>query len=161
MSDFYFLNPELNVNCTNLDLGIAYCVEPVGNIQTYPGYTVSSGAPTITVPPATFASVNTAITTPTPITTIIYAPSNLPTAPGTLSNCYAYQNYNASLANECLYVASLYDVTTDQLLEWNPSLNSNMSECSLQPGYSYCAALTNATGRCLVANVTDVQADIP
>ena len=60
LSDFYFLNPEINENCTNLELGVAYCVEPVGNLATYSGYT-KTGDPTITNPPVTFSSVNTAI----------------------------------------------------------------------------------------------------
>ncbi|KAL4872891.1 hypothetical protein BDV12DRAFT_192829 [Aspergillus spectabilis] len=39
LSDFYFLNPEVNSpNCTNLLTGYAYCVQAVGDISTYPGY---------------------------------------------------------------------------------------------------------------------------
>ncbi|KAF9631767.1 Peptidoglycan-binding lysin domain [Lasiodiplodia theobromae] len=38
LSDFYFLNPEIDANCTNLELGKAYCVAPVGTISTYSGY---------------------------------------------------------------------------------------------------------------------------
>ena len=149
LSDFYFLNPEINANCTNLDLGMAYCVEPVGDIETYPGYTVASGAPSITVPPVMFSSINTAITTPTPHAGFIYNPTYLPQAPGTLSGCYSYQNYSASLENDCSFIAFLCDVTIDQLLEWNPSLSSNLSICSLQPGYSYCVEQTNATSKVL------------
>lgn len=63
LDDFYFLNPEINKDCTNLDLGVAYCVQPVGTITTYSGYTYTSSA-LITVPAATFPSVNTAITIP-------------------------------------------------------------------------------------------------
>ena len=37
--DFYFLNPGVNsTTCNNLLLGIAYCVAPVGDIASYPGY---------------------------------------------------------------------------------------------------------------------------
>ena len=151
LSDFYFLNPEINANCSNLDLGVAYCVEPVGDIRTYPGYTMTSGVPTITVVPVSFASVNTAITTPTPQSGFQYAPSYLPKAPGTLSNCYAYHNYNVSRENDCSYIAFLSDITTDQLLEWNPSLSSNLSSCSLQSGYSYCTAQTNGTSKMVIA----------
>ena len=149
LSDFYFLNPEISANCTNLEVGVAYCVEPVGDIQNYPGYTITSGAPSITVPPVTFTSINTAITTPTPQAGFIYNPTYLHEAPGTLSGCYAYQDYNASLENDCSFIAFLFDVTIDQLLEWNPSLSSNLSICSLQPSYSYCVAQTNATSKML------------
>ena len=160
LSDFYFLNPEINANCTNLDLGIAYCVEPVGNIQTYPGYTMTSGAPSITVPPVTFTSINTDITTPTPVAGYNYMPSYLPTAPGTLSGCFDYVNYNSSLTNDCTDVAADYQITTAELLSRNPSLSSNLSTCSLQPGYSYCVLLTNATGKMHPGHAGYLQADM-
>ena len=39
LKDFYFLNPEINsTDCSNLLLGYSYCVAPVGDISTYPGY---------------------------------------------------------------------------------------------------------------------------
>ncbi|KAJ6019447.1 hypothetical protein N7522_001514 [Penicillium canescens] len=43
-----------------------------------------------------------------------------------------------TMLNSCKYVAFAYQVTTDQLMEWNPSLSTNASACALQPGYSYC-----------------------
>lgn len=147
LSDFYFLNPEINSNCTNLELGVAYCVEAVGNIATYSGYSTStSSGSSITVPPASFSSVNTAIQTSTP-TGYAYTQSLMPTASGTISGCSVYANYNASVnaASDCDYVAFAYQVTTDQLLVWNPSLSSNLSTCNLQDGYSYCVKQTNAT----------------
>lgn len=146
LSDFYFLNPEINSNCTNLDLGIAYCVEPVGNIQTYSGYTTTSGAPSVRVPPVSFTSINTAITVPTPTAGYIYTPTYLPPAPGTDSTCFYYANYSSTAPNDCTDVAGAYQITTAQLLSWNPSLSSNLSTCSLQSDYSYCVQLTNATG---------------
>jgi hypothetical protein len=33
LSDFVFLNPSINENCTNLLLDISYCVAPVGDSQ--------------------------------------------------------------------------------------------------------------------------------
>ncbi len=39
LTDFYFLNPEVNATtCANLELGESYCVKAVGNIASYPGY---------------------------------------------------------------------------------------------------------------------------
>jgi hypothetical protein len=38
LSEFYFLNPEINSTCGNLLLGLSYCVQAVGDISTYPGY---------------------------------------------------------------------------------------------------------------------------
>ena len=145
LSDFYFLNPEINVNCTNLDLGIAYCVEPVGNIATYSGYTVTAG-PTITVPPASFSSVNTAIPTTTGDPGYIATTSLLPQASGTIQGCNTYRNYDSTNGlNDCSYIAYAYDVTTDQLLAWNPSLPSNLSTCDFQSGYSYCVLQSTET----------------
>ncbi|KAJ5907348.1 hypothetical protein N7495_000030 [Penicillium taxi] len=40
--DFYFLNPQLGGKCSNLWEGNSYCVEAVGNIQTYAGYSTTS-----------------------------------------------------------------------------------------------------------------------
>ncbi|KAJ5177081.1 uncharacterized protein N7482_002958 [Penicillium canariense] len=87
----------------------------------------------------------------------IYTPTYLPTAPGTLTGCTSYRNYTGPTAlifdtttfnttldvdytilNVCAMVAMLYQVTVDQLIEWNPSLSNDTSTCALQPGYSYC-----------------------
>ncbi|KAK2072069.1 hypothetical protein P8C59_006446 [Phyllachora maydis] len=38
LSDFLFLNPGVRSNCTNLFAGESYCVEPVGDISSYPDY---------------------------------------------------------------------------------------------------------------------------
>lgn len=71
----------------------------------------------------------------------------MPNASGPISGCSVYANYNASANTEsdCEYIAFAYQVTTDQLLAWNPSLSSNLSTCSLQNEYSYCVEQTNAT----------------
>ncbi|KAL2819531.1 hypothetical protein BJX63DRAFT_382316 [Aspergillus granulosus] len=39
VSDFLFLNPEVDSNCTNLYKDYSYCVQPVGKIENYPGAT--------------------------------------------------------------------------------------------------------------------------
>ncbi|GIC84370.1 uncharacterized protein Aud_000186 [Aspergillus udagawae] len=139
LTDFYFLNPEIDAKCTNLELGEAYCVAPVGAITTYSGYTVTGGWATITVPTASFPSVNTAIPTSTGDPGYLYVPVYLPTAPGTIEGCDKYQNYSDyGDLSSCTWVAEISELTTDQLLEWNPSLSSNLTTCALQPGYSYC-----------------------
>ncbi|KAF8449897.1 hypothetical protein BDZ91DRAFT_751464 [Kalaharituber pfeilii] len=38
LKDFYFLNRNLTSGCLNLMTGVAYCVKPVGAVNTYPGY---------------------------------------------------------------------------------------------------------------------------
>lgn len=138
LSDLFFLNPQINANCTNLLLGYAYCVEPVGNIATYTGYTKTGGL-TITVPPATFSSVNTAIPTTSGDPGYIATTSLLPKASGTVEGCNTYRNYDSKNGlNACSYIAYAYGVTIDRLQAWNPSLSSNLDTCGFQSGYSYC-----------------------
>jgi hypothetical protein len=54
LKDFYFLNPEINANCTNLLRGVSYCVAPVGDISTYPAYPRTSNF--ITLTPMSFST---------------------------------------------------------------------------------------------------------
>ncbi|KAJ5933798.1 hypothetical protein N7454_006127 [Penicillium verhagenii] len=81
----------------------------------------------------------------------IYIPTYYPIAPDTLANCTMYRNYTdttniifnvtdkiMTTLNSCLYLSRAYEVTMDQLKEWNPILSGNASTCTLQPGYSYC-----------------------
>lgn len=143
LADFFFLNPSIDQNCTNLLLGVAYCVAPVGDITTYPGYpTTTRTGPwaTITIPPVTFDPVNTAITTPTGNPGYEATRSLLPTASGTIPDCAEYRNFDGANAdlNSCGYVAYAYDVTVEKLYEWNPSLAETTDECALQAGFSYC-----------------------
>ncbi|OJZ81110.1 hypothetical protein ASPFODRAFT_38012 [Aspergillus luchuensis CBS 106.47] len=143
LTDFYFLNPEIDANCTNLQLGQAYCITAVGNIKTYSGYPITT--PWITVPTASFPAVDTSIPIITSNPRFIYTPRYLPAAPGTISNCQNYVNYGntTSNLNSCIFIAYAYDVTTHSLLSWNLSLDTNMTTCALQPGYSYCALLNS------------------
>ena len=131
-----------------MDLGIAYCVKAVGAIQTYSGYTVSSSL-TITVPQATFPTVNTAIPSASSNPGYVYTSSQLPTASGTIPGCDSYQNHDESdgFETDCSYIAFAYQVTTDDLLDWNPGLSSNLSACNLQSGYSYCVEQPNSASK--------------
>ncbi|MCJ1245494.1 hypothetical protein MMC30_002698 [Trapelia coarctata] len=143
LSDFYFLNPEIDQNCTNLVLAEAYCVEAVGSISTYSGYSATGFLITLTTASATLDPPTTASTpyagtfTPVPM---------LPTAPGSLPNCDTYRNYvdvggsTTNALNECAYIAYAYGVQVSDLETWNPSLSNE--SCCLQPGYSYCVQMT-------------------
>ncbi|KAI2720884.1 hypothetical protein CBS147332_4124 [Penicillium roqueforti] len=142
--DFYFLNPEIDANCTNLELGEAYCIAAVGDISTYSGYPVTT--PLFTVTTASFPAVDTSIPTTTSDPGFIYTPTYLPTAPDTRTDCVRYVNYDNSTynLNSCKWIAWLNEVTTANFLSWNPSLNSDLSACAMQPGYSYCAILNSS-----------------
>ncbi|CZR55671.1 uncharacterized protein PAC_05559 [Phialocephala subalpina] len=51
---FYFLNPQIEADCRNLWLGNSYCVEQVGDIATYSGYsTVAASIANYTSLPST------------------------------------------------------------------------------------------------------------
>lgn len=151
LRDFYFLNPFIDVHCTNLWLNTAYCVRAVGDINTYPGYSYST-SPLYTLPPSFFVTTTTTLSRTVPSVAPIVV---LPLAPGIKSDCAAYVEYvpvdpyrdqsqseNARLVtariNSCDFASSGYPVSLADFLSWNPSLAS-LSPCYLQPGYCYCA----------------------
>lgn len=78
--DFYFLNQALDKTCSNLQLGTAYCIKPVGDIKTYPGYEVEGPSTSFTRPPSSTISVT--------LPTVTLHPH----APGTLDSCETYVN---------------------------------------------------------------------
>ncbi|UNI22107.1 hypothetical protein JDV02_008028 [Purpureocillium takamizusanense] len=134
LSDFYFLNPQVDSTCRNLRANTSYCVKPVGNIETYSRYPTSTAATTFTRP------VTTSDFVPSPVQTATLRPK----ASGTTSDCYMYENAfdstsklkNLVMANSCSNWANFVNVTVEQLVEWNPSLSA--SNCVLQAGKSYC-----------------------
>ncbi|KAL4943095.1 hypothetical protein BDV06DRAFT_234966 [Aspergillus oleicola] len=133
LEDFYFLNPEVDANCTNLWIGKAYCIAPVGTITSYFGYPVTM--PFISITSATFPSVT--ITMSTPTTGYVATSSVMPTASGMLSNCTDYRNYDSTNnLNNCRYIAFAEGIALSDFLDWNPSLQS--TDCVLEAGYSYC-----------------------
>jgi hypothetical protein len=141
--DFYFLNPEIDSNCTNLLLGLAYCVQAVGTIQTYSGYPTTSQF--IKLTSATYSTANATQPYLFPIPTML---PDLPLASGTMTDCQMYRNQRETAdttsmnktapsdADYCRIIAPVYGVTVDQLVSWNPSLSSK--DCAFSPGYRYC-----------------------
>ncbi|KAJ5209444.1 hypothetical protein N7449_003823 [Penicillium cf. viridicatum] len=176
LDEFLFLNPEVDTNCTNLWVDYAYCVEAVGDIATYSGWTTIT---TTTI----FTKPTTTATTYTPGPTYSQA-----FAPGTDTDCDVYldgvdstnnplQNSGISTSdwdslgynfNNCSVYESLYEVNVTQLVSWNPSLTT--SNCTLQMGYSYCvlkswdlmtttAATDSGVSSCLSVNSTWIMPD--
>jgi LysM repeat protein len=145
---------------------VAYCVQPVGDISTYSGYSAAPTLP-ITVPPATFSSVNTAIPSAVSNPNPSYTSSQMPTASGTIPNCVSYVNYNSNTTiedwNSCSFAVYAYDVAFTDLIAWNPSLSSDQSSCEFQAGLSYCVRQTNASSYvspdngCLQVNKTEIM----
>ena len=159
IDDLHFLNPELNSECDNLLLGLAYCVQPAGDISTYTNYPTTSHP--YTLPPIHYTTTtSTFASAPPPSITPI---THLPIAPGTVDNCKDYVDYvpipnlaeraqapDVSVLtdniNSCDFALSAYEVSMDDFLSWNPIL-ANVTPCALQPGYSYC--LINSTDECM------------
>ena len=152
LKDFYFLNPEINTNCTNLLLGLAYCVQAVGNIATYSGYSTSQF---FSLTSASYSTETTTTATEYPVPSVTNEPQ-LPTASGTVPSCSIYRNYETvspiidqsqsaditlvtDFINSCTYLTGAYGVDITDLLSWNPSLTAD--NCTLKSGYSYCIEL--------------------
>ncbi|PIL32555.1 hypothetical protein GSI_05258 [Ganoderma sinense ZZ0214-1] len=94
LTDFLAWNPEVNSQCTNIVLGLAYCV---------------SGPP----------------------------PTTSPIAPGTITTgCSTY--YTVQSGDTCAVMETQFDVTFDQIRQWNPEIDSNCA--NIQPGFGYCVA---------------------
>ncbi|RDL34769.1 uncharacterized protein BP5553_07897 [Venustampulla echinocandica] len=111
----------------------SYCVKAVGSIASYPGYKTSTLVTTFACPATATVFV------PSPVATATLNP----TTSGTTINYYLYENtFDATLRSTDLAVANSYDdwaqytdVTFQELIEWNPSLQ--LGYYVLQFGNSY------------------------
>ncbi|KAI0203160.1 hypothetical protein F4808DRAFT_449427 [Astrocystis sublimbata] len=145
LEDFRFLNPGINANCTNLYAYESYCVQPVGDINTY------SGRPGATTVRPTGTVAFTAITTLDPVSTgaPIFSSTALPLAPETREDCARYfvgemmlsENITGtSYGNACEFAAAVWVVDLEDLERWNPDLgNLTSGECKMDPKVRYCA----------------------
>ncbi|KAI3331384.1 hypothetical protein F4824DRAFT_294880 [Ustulina deusta] len=147
LSDFVFLNPAINDNCTNLFADESYCISAVGDINTYPGRpgyvsytaTITSlvGDPATRWPTITY-------TTPTRTATL----QRPPLATDTRDDCFQYfdgASYVGKVEgasyykSDCDLAAHVFQVSLDDLAVWNPSLgNTSLSNCTFQAGDGYC-----------------------
>ncbi|KAJ5782092.1 hypothetical protein N7457_003866 [Penicillium paradoxum] len=139
LSDFLFLNPELHENCTNLHSNYSYCVQPVGNIKTYPGYIGPARvSPAV---PSRFWGTSRAwdsLPTPTSLTSWkpIVLPSTAPLANHTRKDCDVYED-NTDGPIPCYWMAR--GVSFYNFVQWNPSLN--FWNCTLTNNTRYCTLL--------------------
>ncbi|KAL3472729.1 hypothetical protein BJX99DRAFT_262045 [Aspergillus californicus] len=123
LDDFYFLNPGIDKNCTNLWLNYNYCVSPVGNIEIYPGYaTVTGGAATSRWMPAAPTTVidwdDLSPATPKPWTSLPM-PTTLPLGNG----------------DTCDGVLQKANIALGALYAWNPSVKDDCSNLWLNTSY--------------------------
>ncbi|KAI9372232.1 hypothetical protein BJX61DRAFT_542930 [Aspergillus egyptiacus] len=141
LDDFYFLNPGIDKNCTNLWVNYNYCVSPVGNIETYPGYAAVTGGPTTSrwtpAPPTTaidWDDLPPATLTPwTPLPT----PTTLPLSKGTRKDCKVYKD-NTLGDIPCWWFA--HQVETSHFADWNSLPWWN---CTLTNNTRYCVLLAD------------------
>ncbi|KAI0954351.1 hypothetical protein AcV7_007610 [Taiwanofungus camphoratus] len=146
---FYELNPLVNADCSNLLAGFSYCVAVYGNLTTTTEFVAptSTGAAMIQYLSGYFpvgtgyltdavnlTSVSVALPPTTPGSPI---PTPTPTvAPGSLNSSSCFSYYEVQTGDSCLSIEVVYDITEDELMEWNPEIASNCS--NLVPGLSYC-----------------------
>ncbi|KAJ5139216.1 uncharacterized protein N7515_004064 [Penicillium bovifimosum] len=122
ISDFLFLNPEINEKCTNLQLGVYYCVQAVGYITTYPGYGGTSDDYT----KVSMTAVPSSVLRPDYPGAL---PNNsypvIPLANGTRKDCYDYMwlsNTTDDALADCWTMAMTNGVSAEDFIMWNPSL---------------------------------------
>ncbi|KAK2038552.1 LysM domain-containing protein [Colletotrichum somersetense] len=160
--DFFFLNPSVdNPGCGNLWLNTSYCVQPVGDINTYPSYPYSTSPPYTLTPSDYVTTTQPAIETIAPSETPV---ADLPLASGSLDEADGCREFVEHVdvpiprdqsqqpdvpqltknINTCDYVVAEQKILMDDFIEWNPSLR-NVSPCVLQPNLRYCGAYGNAT----------------
>ncbi|EFX06453.1 peptidoglycan-binding protein [Grosmannia clavigera kw1407] len=135
LSDFYFLNPQVDSSCDNL---WAKTSDSSRN-QFHPSSYIDFNYP----PPYVGPTLN-------------------PTAPGTIEGCYYYWNtFVPGLfvqddddidINSCLAWTWGAEVLLSDLLAWNPSLNA--SNCFMEQGYSYCVQKDEFPANITTANIT-------
>lgn len=140
LDDFYFLNPSVDSNCTNLILEESYCVKPVGSISTYSGYggTSTDACSRARGPTTCYRDVSDL-----PTGTLV---TETPNARGTTKNCDKFVTWRNSTfgnstgpdLNTCDYIKWRYEITWEQLKAWNPSLNTTDPSCAIKNGYKYC-----------------------
>ena len=158
MDPDFVVEPELEFDYNNIEQHVGYqvCVSvPGGRLNpastTHPVTAVSSTT-TDTYVWTPFNHASSTITSTITANAISVSKSGIPiltTAPlanDTRLDCYHYDqppiltNFTADLvSSSCADVAAAYNVTTDDLILWNPSLNiTTGAGCTLDTNYRYC-----------------------
>ncbi|KAK4128906.1 carbohydrate-binding module family 50 protein [Parathielavia appendiculata] len=148
LEDFLFLNTGINVNCTNLYAGESYCVQPVGDINTYPG---RPGHVSITIDPsATFTGVPFTMLPNATVTSYSRPYTPAPLATGVRDDCVHYfkgddyqfpSDQMGYWKSNCELAARNYNADYDNFVAWN-ALATNVTDpaCSFVAGKRYCGS---------------------
>lgn len=124
LADFVFLNPAINENCTNLFAEESYCVQAVGDLNTYsgrPGFASYTATLTTLVGDPATRWPSPTYTTPT-----ASIQSQLPLATGTRDDCSVYFDGSffdvngTSITSACERAIGVLDVSLDDIEVWNP-----------------------------------------
>ncbi|KAL2786993.1 hypothetical protein BJX66DRAFT_341680 [Aspergillus keveii] len=154
LDDLYFLNPGIDKNCTNLWLDYNYCVRPVGNIETYPGYATVTGGPTTSrwMPtlPSTVIDWSDLPSGTLPPWTSLPTPSTAPLANGTRKDCKEYKD-NTRGELPCEWFMGFVSILN--FADWNPSLD--WWNCTLANNTRYCTLL----GDSFIVDEDDLEPD--
>ncbi|KAJ6484664.1 hypothetical protein C8R45DRAFT_829713, partial [Mycena sanguinolenta] len=136
LDDLYFMNPEINGNCTNLLAGFYYCVEPYPAFSTVTttaiattGTNYTTGGSMFTYPISSYTSTETYQT----LTAAgVPAPTNV--APGTRTAAYCADYHTAVAGDTCTSIAAAQGISSADFLALNPGLTC----AGLLAGVAYC-----------------------
>ncbi|KAK6333339.1 hypothetical protein TWF718_011154 [Orbilia javanica] len=152
-------NPSINLDCSNLQTGKAYCVrgpldDPVPSITDTSGPTRTRSTTTArtsntstTTSRATTTATTTTATATTTATTRTTTSSGFPappapTGPGTTNQCRLWHETQAG--DSCWAIYTEYGITFANLRAWNPVLDAGCT--NLELGMAYC--VEGPGGRC-------------
>ncbi|KAJ5885886.1 hypothetical protein N7504_011722, partial [Penicillium tannophilum] len=115
--DFYFLNPQLGGSCSDLWEGNSYCVETVGNVQSYSGYSTTTRSLYTTL--ASTINLNVTATRNETIIWLLPTTATYPTTTGKYNITAINLTKNYTLCSQAMkyFNISLEDVLTSEMLD--------------------------------------------
>ncbi|RMD40219.1 hypothetical protein DV735_g4913, partial [Chaetothyriales sp. CBS 134920] len=170
LEEFLFLNTGVNKNCTNLFAEESYCVQAVGDINTYsgrPGYMTITLDPSATFTGVPFTALPDATGSPY---SRLYTP--VPIATGTRDDCVHYFDgadyqvnvIGTSFLSPCSLAIAVYGVDSESFAAWNPGLGDVLSpSCAFEAGLRYCGSWylqkSDVTSQTVTTATTTTSAD--
>ncbi|THG96439.1 hypothetical protein EW026_g5394 [Hermanssonia centrifuga] len=135
---FYYLNPVVNSDCSNLYSGFDYCVAEHYYVSANV-YSDLRSIHTLMTSPLEEAFLAPSVTITPPPATVTQA---VPTpAPGTLDPSTCLEYYTAQVGDTCFAITVVNNINNAQFLYWNSGIKSDCS--NLVPGLDYCLASWN------------------
>ncbi|PYH81930.1 hypothetical protein BO82DRAFT_414320 [Aspergillus uvarum CBS 121591] len=115
--DFYFLNPQLGGDCSDLWEGNSYCVEAIGNIQAYTGYPSTTRSAYTTL--ASTINLNATATSKGNMTWLLPTTATYPTTTAIYNSTAVKLTSNYTLCTQAMayYNVSLEERLTSEMLD--------------------------------------------